>query len=193
MNSKYNNLQNAVNQFLNKKIDRRTLIKLTLFASVSSTLGCIYTSSRFSTILSQNQDTELSHVLNHILPSNDITPGAKDLNAVEYFHLVLLDSYVEDSDKKLLTQGLEWLDIESKKYKGVSFSALSDIDKEALLSKISETNSGESWIATLLTYLFECLLADPVYNVNPNSIGWKWLGYTPGYPRPSAPFNFTKS
>ena len=32
----------------------------------------------------------------------------------------------------------------------------------------------------------EALLTDPAYGGNPDGIGWRWLGHTPGYPRPSA-------
>ena len=33
-------------------------------------------------------------------------------------------------------------------------------------------------------YLLEALLADPVYGGNTDEVGWKWLGYTAGFPRP---------
>ena len=47
-------------------------------------------------------------------------------------------------------------------------------------------DGGENWLSTLLLYIFEALLTDPVYGGNPNGIGWKWLGHNPGLPRPTA-------
>jgi gluconate 2-dehydrogenase gamma chain len=48
-----------------------------------------------------------------------------------------------------------------------------------------ETN-GKQWISTILRYILEALLTDPIYGGNPNAIGWKWLDHQPGFPRPPA-------
>jgi len=38
----------------------------------------------------------------------------------------------------------------------------------------------------LLTFIFEALLSDPQYSGNADSIGWQWLDYKFGNPRPTA-------
>jgi gluconate 2-dehydrogenase gamma chain len=40
-------------------------------------------------------------------------------------------------------------------------------------------------LSSLLKYIFEALLTDPIYGGNPNSMGWEWLDHTPGQPRPN--------
>jgi gluconate 2-dehydrogenase gamma chain len=67
---------------------------------------------------------------------------------------------------------------------GRSFLALDDEQQELVLRDIAESDAGENWLSTLLTYLFEALLTDPVYGGNPGGIGWKWLQHVPGFPRP---------
>ena len=47
------------------------------------------------------------------------------------------------------------------------------------------TTEGENWVSTLLFYICEALLTDPIYGGNPNGIGWAWLAHQPGFPRPS--------
>ena len=53
-----------------------------------------------------------------------------------------------------------------------------------LLRQIAKSTAGENWLATLLSYIFEALLAAPIYGGNPGGVGWKWLQHQPGFPLP---------
>ncbi|MEE8342688.1 MAG: gluconate 2-dehydrogenase subunit 3 family protein, partial [Gammaproteobacteria bacterium] len=64
------------------------------------------------------------------------------------------------------------------------FTALNEQERETVLREIEQSRAGRNWLSTLLTYLLEALLADPVYGGNPNGIGWQWLEHQPGYPLP---------
>ncbi len=73
------------------------------------------------------------------------------------------------------------------------FENLDFDSKERLLRYLGDrTRWGRNWLSLLLYYIFEALLADPVYGCNPNGIGWKWLEHQPGFPRPPADKIYTR-
>jgi len=43
---------------------------------------------------------------------------------------------------------------------------------------------GNDWLWYIINHAFEAMLSDPVYGANTNEIGWKWLNFIPGEPRP---------
>jgi len=53
-----------------------------------------------------------------------------------------------------------------------------------ILRGISQSEAGENWLSTLLSYVFEAMLAPPIYGGNPNGIGEKWLNHQAGFPLP---------
>lgn len=181
--------KNLIRKFFSGQIDRRKFLTLSLQAvsgaCITSIVSCTYRYSGSPPELNSIQDQLLSSVLNLIFPGEQDSPGASDLNAVPYFHLVLLDTRVAQSEKELLQNGLLWIEEESEKQFGKKFLSLSLEQQQELLKRISEFSWGENWLSLLLNYLFEALLGDPVYGINPDGIGWKWLEHTPGYPRPN--------
>lgn len=127
----------------------------------------------------------LDQVLRHLLPSEPDTPGAVELKALDYLKFVVNDGNLDGEDRAFLLQGAEWLAHIAKKLTGSMFVELNEVDRERVLRKIEESGPGENWLATLLLYLFEAMLADPVYGGNPDGMAWRWLGHYPGVPRPS--------
>ena len=79
------------------------------------------------------------------------------------------------------------MDEEAKRLFGASYMQLSSKSRQEVLAFVAKTQWGESFIETILTYLFEALLGDPIYGINKDEVGWKWLHHTPGLPRPTAP------
>jgi len=81
-------------------------------------------------------------------------------------------------------RGVGWLnELTQEKYQH-DFLKISTEKQEKLMTEFVESNRGHNWISTLLTYLLEGLLADPVYGSNKNGSGWKWLQHQPGFPSP---------
>lgn len=114
------------------------------------------------------------------------SPGAKDINAKAYFYAVLADADRDNEDRLLVKNGLiELQDICWKKHQK-TFIDLSHKHRDECLKLFEKTSNGTPWIMTVLGYIFEALLVDPVYGGNPKGIGWKWLEHQPGYPRPTA-------
>jgi gluconate 2-dehydrogenase gamma chain len=141
--------------------------------------------------LSRRQWKTIIAVQDHLFPSEPSTnskptsPGAKDVNAKAYFYAVLADADRDNEDRILVKNGLvELQDICWKKYQKL-FIDLSHTQKEICLKLFEKTPNGRPWIMTVLGYIFEALLVDPIYGGNPNGIGWKWLEHQPGFPRPT--------
>lgn len=132
----------------------------------------------------------LSEVQEHLFPRHsninnaESSPGAKDINAIGYLHTMLHTSDADVDERKFIIKGVSWLDGMANTMAGAPFVKLNKINRERVLKKISESDTGETWLSTLLRYIFEALLTDPVYGGNTNSIGWKWLEHQPGFPRP---------
>lgn len=181
--------------FLKGKLDRRAFLSLFLKtvagASVATALGCVKTLS-FNPVLNSEKSITLRATLNHLFPKGDGVPSASDIDAVNYFNLVILDQNIEASDRQLLVDGLSWLDEECMDDFRQPFVNLSKQQQYSQIEKISELGWGENWLSRCITYLFEALLADPIYGGNKDELGWKWLEHSVGVPRPSASNTYTK-
>jgi len=133
----------------------------------------------------------LSTVQNHLFPRGADSPGADDINALAYLQSALEDpALVEDT--QFIHNGVGWLDDLSATTYQKTFLQLDDDKREALLRTIAKSSAGENWLSTLLLYIFEALLTDPVYGGNPDGIGWAWLEHTPGFPHPPPDKIYTK-
>lgn len=192
------------NQSLQKKIDaliqmhlsRREFVSATASTAVLSALpfaSCtksepIAKSFQFSKL----QLKELIAVQNHLLPSEQNSPGAKDINAFNYLEMTMnqpgFDPEIRDFIKTGINRLIEFVQQSDKQ----DFSTLNEQQREEILNQIQHESWGEGWTSVLLIYLFEALLSDPVYSGNPDEIGWKWLQHTSGLPRPTQATRFEK-
>lgn len=126
----------------------------------------------------------LAVVQDHIFPSETDSPGAKEINALEYLRNVTKDPAIDSDEKEFILNGVKWLnDLALEKHKTV-FTSLSHPQRANMLREITKSRAGRNWISKLLSYILEALLSDPVYGGNPDGTGWKWLEHHPGFPRP---------
>ena len=122
----------------------------------------------------------LAVVQEDLFPKEMITKA----NAYAYVSLVFKHSRVSAEDKQFLRNGTKWLNEEAVvKYNKV-YTKLSSKERQEILELISNTRWGESWIKTVLSYIMEAVLGDPLYGVNKEEFGWKWLHHSSGLPRP---------
>lgn len=138
-------------------------------------------------VVSANTDDPwptLGAVLEHLLPSEADSPGAKEIHALDYLRFVVADPRVDAEEREFIVQGSRWLDDLAEQEGGQPFNALGLDDKERLLRQITRSAAGENWVSTLLSYLLEALLTAPAYGGNTDGIGWRWLQYVPGFPLP---------
>lgn len=135
--------------------------------------------------LSKKEKQILEGVLLHILPPDDATPGASDVNSLDYFEFVIQDKHLKNSKRKLLITGIAWTEETADEMFNTSFSDLDSQQKEEVLRDLESYGNGEKWLSQLLNYILESLLGAPAYGINTNQTGWKWLEHSPGFPQPT--------
>lgn len=127
----------------------------------------------------------LAAVQDHLFPSEIDAPGAREIRALAYLQGVLGDPRGDREEQRFILKGADWLEDLSRQRHKTTFVELDPIRREQVLREVTSTPKGENWVSTLLLYLCEALLADPVYGGNPDGIGWAWLAHQPGFPRPT--------
>jgi gluconate 2-dehydrogenase gamma chain len=130
--------------------------------------------------------TVLDAVQQHLFPAEPDAPGAREIQALDYLRFVVADEGLGEEDRQFILKGAGWLEDMALKLTQHSFVNLQEVEREQVLRQIEGSDAGENWISTILLYLFEALLTDPIYGGNPDGIGWKWLGLQPGFPRPTS-------
>jgi len=119
-----------------------------------------------------------------LFPS-DSSFSLQNINAIGYLYGVMHDVRVDLETKEFIINGATWLNEEAAdKYKK-SYIKLSSGERQQLLKDISMTRWGDSWLYTMMGYLFEAMLSDPVYGGNLDANGWRWFEHEPGFPRPT--------
>ena len=124
-------------------------------------------------------------VQNDLFPATGFVPSGQYINANGYLRKILNHSRVSDVDKEFIKDGAKWLNEESVAKFKKPYEQLSKDQREKVLKIVVDTDWGESWISTIMNYLLEALLGDPIYGGNKGKIGWKWLNHKGGIPRPT--------
>lgn len=123
-----------------------------------------------------------------LFPGGTSAPAAARLNALDYLGGVLDDPYMEDEAKAFIKNGSAWLNEAAQAQHGKAYYLLAEAQRQALLGDVADTTWGDNWLWTILAYLLEALLGDPVYGANTHGAGWAWLHLEPGFPRPQRPY-----
>jgi hypothetical protein len=135
--------------------------------------------------LGDDEKRLLYHVLAHLFPSSGTAPGAEDINSTRFVSWVLSDKKLKPSRRRLLLSGIGWTEQTAQEMYKRPFVKLDSQEKEQVLRDLEGYSNGQTWLAYMLRYTFEALLGDPVYGINVNQVGWKWLGHRHGVPRPT--------
>ncbi len=135
--------------------------------------------------LSAEQWQTLAAVQDHLFPSEPEAPGAVDVSAITWLHFVLSDPEFDPADREFIKAGLLRMEEIAAEAHGGPFVVLDRQQRETVLRRLEATPDGTRWIASLLGYILEALLTDPVYGGNPGGVGWKWLEHQPGSLRPT--------
>jgi len=165
-------------------MDRRGFLLRLAGGSLAALFGLPATAAGKQAVASDHTWQVLDAVQRHLLPSEPDAPGAAEINALAYLRFVVNDPKVDAEERRFILKGSEWLEGMARELADGSFTELTEDDRERVLNRIAASAAGENWLSTLIYYLMEALLADPVYGGNPDGIGWRWLEHTPGYPRP---------
>ena len=135
----------------------------------------------------------IAAVQEHTWPTRNGTPTLAEFNATEYLAAALLDPRIEAGERQYIHDGVAPLEDFTRAQFGRSFFELKVAEREAVLRKIETSPIGRYWLSLIIYYLFEALLADPVYGGNTNRIGWRWLEHLEGFPRPPSAYPYPKS
>lgn len=136
-------------------------------------------------VFSDKQAKILSAVQEHLFPKDVGSPGALDIYALSYLEFVVTQPDFATHLRNFIVNGIQSVQEASLERFDRGFEDLSLAGKEDLLRYLADrTRWGRNWLSLLLYYIFEALLADPVYGCNPDGIGWQWLEHQPGFPRP---------
>ncbi|HEY9114048.1 MAG TPA: gluconate 2-dehydrogenase subunit 3 family protein, partial [Bacteroidales bacterium] len=135
--------------------------------------------------LSEEQKSILLSVQEILFPSDENGPGASEINAYDYVVWVMADPLKDPAEVAYFKNGIGWIDESANEIFSKKYIELNEEEKQELISTVSKENWGEGWLSVLLTFIFEALLSDPLYGGNSESIGWQWLDYKNGLPRPT--------
>ena len=119
-----------------------------------------------------------------LFPGSTDIPSPAHLHALQYLGGVMNDPYVDKNDKMFIMNGAKWLNESAVETHAKPYYRLGEKQRQALLKEISRETWGDNWLWTVMAYLFESMLCDPVYGANIDRSGWRWLNYEPGFPRP---------
>lgn len=127
----------------------------------------------------------IAEVQQHLLPADEQSPGAEQIGALPFLQ-TMLQAQNDPQQSEFIQQGVSWLNQLANTQHQSNFKQLDKPQRENLLRQIERSDAGARWLSTLMTYLIEALLSDPVYGGNKNQRGWQWLEHIPGFPTPSA-------
>lgn len=174
-------------------LDRRTFLWQMAIASSAAILpitACntnsrpFVVSGRDSKIFSKKQWEILIAVQDILFPSEDNSPGAREINAAGWVQWVVADRELDPAERDFLKNNLNRVDEEALERWEKPFLDLKEDEREKLLRHIETHSWGESWLSVMLLRIFEALLSDPIYGGNSKENGWLWLSHNPGQPRP---------
>lgn len=134
--------------------------------------------------LSSQQAASLKVLLEHLLPSELETPGAREINATGYLRGILENTKLNKTSRTFLLEGIQNLERIAYSQTQKHFFELVHDEREKVSRALEATKAGNRWLKEILEFLMEALLSDPVYGGNTGEVGWKWLQHTPGFPRP---------
>ncbi|MDO6426093.1 gluconate 2-dehydrogenase subunit 3 family protein [Thalassotalea sp. 1_MG-2023] len=175
--------------WLSKKLNRRKLLKSAAGASaLVSTLSLSAVSEdllhKYQQDKKQGDWQTLDAVQKHLLPSSTSGPSAKEINACLYLYLLVYEQPTDKEEVAFIFQGVQWLNGYTNKRYNQLFIALTDDEKQQVLTGISRSTAGKSWLNMMILNIYEAMLSPPVYGGNPKGIGWQWLAHQMGFPLP---------
>lgn len=175
------------------KRSRRKFVKNLILSSVAIQMPWIQscTSTEYNIPIPNNIDPltktsflNLHRVLDILFPDDGNGPGATQLKTSHYFLWTVNDSNIDPSTRTFLLDKLERLNEEVQHYYKSDFYKLDSSQQEEFIEELSSLKWSKNWLSYLLTLTFESLILDAQYGVNPENVGWEWLGHYPGFPRP---------
>jgi gluconate 2-dehydrogenase gamma chain len=182
----------------NWKLNRRKFVKAlsvtTILSQIAMVSSCVETKPKVykaNTYLTALEAEIIQKIQNVLFPDDGNGPSVIDINAYAHFLWVLSDKRKDPESIEYIINGLGWTEDASQENYGRTFSDLTHLEVEELVAFMADRNWGASWLSIIITLIFEALSMDPIYGVNTNEVGWKWLEHHHGTPRPNKGNSYT--
>lgn len=170
------------------RTNRRQVLKAALIAGVLSQAGFLKACKEEglmdgNDLFSAEELSTLKAVMEILFPNDGNGPSLDEIHALEYLMWALHDEGASESGKSTLQEDLGWVMSYTKEQTGKEFYQLTRKKQERTIESLLTEDTGEIFCSTLLTFIFEAVVLDPIYGGNANESGWTWLEITPGQPR----------
>ena len=157
-------------------VSRRAVIQSAAFVPLAAlTLSAQQTAPQST--LTPSQMKTLVALIDRLIPSDELGPGAVQAGAQIYIDRVLAGPNA--SEKATFIQGLEALDAYAKRVHGGSLAELSVEKRDQVLNEMVDN----AFFIRARRLTLEGMFSDPYYGGNKNFAGWDLIRY-PG-PRPA--------
>ncbi len=171
-------------------MSRKNFVRTILLAGVALQLPWISACSDDDPLgdtspLTKDDYKSLHAFQNILFPEDGNGPGASQIRADRYFLFVLNDPRTDPEIRTFFLDKFVRFNTRCNREHACKFHELDKAEAESFVAKIAQDTWGKSWISRHLNLIFEALLLDPRYDVNPDGIGWDWLEHDPGQPRPT--------
>jgi gluconate 2-dehydrogenase gamma chain len=159
-----------------------------LLGGALSWTGCASFGGRF--VLSSLERRTLAAAAARILPSDD-GPGAVEAGAIDAIERALASSY-HRALREPFRMGAAALNRIAREHWQAEFAGLSSQDQDSVLGFVESGKADTAefpasrFLDRMITLTLEGYLGDPVHGGNRDEVGWRFIGYRPGVPRPGA-------
>ena len=159
---------------------RRSFLQWLSVPFFGSLFGC---APRRFRLPADERDT-LSAVTELLIPSDD-GPGAREANVIEYICRALRSDFHEPI-RGMFMDGARSIERLARSEWGLPFVEMDFEDQDRLLEHIQTGGLDDRgrFFHKLLELSLEGFLGDPRHGGNRGEVGWNYIGYTPGTPRP---------
>lgn len=131
--------------------------------------------------LTATESDLLEAVLERLVPTDEIGPGAKEARVAHYIDRALGGALA--AQKPAYTAGLVALDRYAQSTRGKAFMQLSNRDKDSVLMDVEGgqatgfTGSSAQFFGMVMGHTRQGMFGDPYYGGNANYVGWDLIGY----------------
>jgi Gluconate 2-dehydrogenase subunit 3 len=167
-----------IDRMNSRDVSRRALLQSAAFVPLAALTSSAQPAPKpLRSALTRAQMKTLEALIDRLIPSDELGPGAVDAGAQYYIDRVLAGP--NTSEKGTFVQGLEAVDAYAKRVYGAVLAELSAEKRDQILAEMANGQFFNR--ARRLT--LEGMFSDPYYGGNKNFAGWDLIRY-PG-PRPA--------
>lgn len=125
-----------------------------------------------------------------LFPDDGNGPSNKEIQSFQYLLWKLQSENSNNNYISLFKKGLSKVEKQIDSYINNDIRDLTIEDWETIVQLLTKEKLTRNWLSNMLTTILEALTLDPIYNINQDEVGWKWLEHQKGQPQPSSSNKF---